>query len=286
MSFTPGALVETGWLADHLTDPDLRVFDCTVFLTPNGDGTVKIESGRGHWEDGHIPGAGFLDLVEDLSDTSQALRFMMPPAEKFARAVGDAGLGDGSTVVLYCAGPPMWATRVWWMLRAFGFDNAAVLNGGWGKWKAEGRAMSTEPPAYPAARFTARPRPGLFVGKDDVAAAIEDGQTCVLNSLSREMHAGKVALGPRPGRIAGSVNLPAMDLLGQDLRLLDDHILRERLGGVGAQGDRRIITYCGGGIAATLTAFALARLGHGNVAVYDGSMSEWAADPAAPMEVG
>ena len=286
MSFAPGAVVETGWLADHLDDADLRVFDCTVFLTPNGDGTVKIESGRGHWEDGHIPGSGFLDLVEDLSDTSQALRFMMPPAEKFARAVGDAGLGDASTVVLYCAGPPMWATRVWWMLRAFGFDNAAVLNGGWGKWKAEGRDLSIAPPTYPPARFTARPRPSLFVGKDDVAAAIEDGQTCVLNSLSREMHSGKMALGPRPGRIAGSVNLPAMDLLGEDLRLLDDDVLRERLGGVGAQGDRRIITYCGGGIAATLTAFALARLGHGNVAVYDGSMSEWAADPAAPMEVG
>lgn len=286
MTFAPGALVETDWLADHLGERDLRVYDCTVFLTPRGDGTVTIESGRAHFDRGHIPGAGFLDLVADLSDTGQALRFMMPSAAQFADAVGRAGLGDGSRVVLYCAGPPMWATRVWWMLRAFGFDNAAVLNGGWSRWKAEGREMSAEPPAYPPTTFTSRPRPGLFVGKDEVAAAIADGETCVLNSLSREMHAGKVALGPRPGRIAGSVNLPAMDLLGDDLRLLDDGVLRQRLGGIGAGPGHRVITYCGGGIAATLTAFALARLGHGDVAVYDGSMSEWAADPAAPMEVG
>jgi thiosulfate/3-mercaptopyruvate sulfurtransferase len=286
MSFGKDALVETDWLAAHLDDPDLRIYDCTVFLTPNGDGTVKIESGRAHFDDGHIPRAGFLDLVSDLSDTEQSLRFMMPSAAKFAESVGKAGLGNGCPVVLYCAGPPMWATRVWWMLRAFGFDNAAVLNGGWTAWKKEGRELSIDPPAYPPATFTARPRPGLFVGKDEVATAIADGQTCVLNSLSREMHAGKVALGPRPGRIAGSVNLPAMDLLGQDLRLLDDNALRERLGGIGASAGKRIITYCGGGIAATLTAFALARLGHGDVAVYDGSMSEWAADPNAPMEVG
>lgn len=286
MTFAAGGLVETDWLAAHLDDPDLRVYDCTVFLTPNGDGTVKIESGRAHWEGGHIPGAGFLDLISDLSDTGQKLRFMMPSAEKFAASVGKAGLGDGSRVVLYCAGPPMWATRIWWMLRAFGFDKAAVLNGGWSKWKRDGREISLDPPRYPPATFTPKPRPGLFVGKDDVADAIADGQTCVLNSLSREMHAGKVATGPRPGRIAGSVNLPAMELLGEDLRLLDDAVLRERLGGVGAEGGKRIITYCGGGIAATLTAFALARLGHDNVAVYDGSMSEWAADPAAPMEVG
>jgi thiosulfate/3-mercaptopyruvate sulfurtransferase len=286
MSFASGALVETDWLEAHLNDADLRVYDCTVFLTPNGDGTVKIESGRAHFDNGHIPGAGFLDLISDLSDTGQTLRFMMPSAAQFADAVGKAGLGDGNRVVLYCAGPPMWATRVWWMLRAFGFDNAAVLNGGWSRWKGEGREISTEAPAYPPATFTAKPRPGLFVGKDDVAAAITGGETCVLNSLSREMHTGKVASGARPGRIAGSVNLPAMELLGDDLRLLDDAVLRERLGGVGADGGKRIITYCGGGIAATLTAFALARLGHENVAVYDGSMSEWAADPNAPMEVG
>ena len=286
MTDMQGDLVETGWLSGHLNDDNLRVYDCTVFLTPRGDGTVNIESGRAHWQEGHIPGAGFLDLVEDLSDTTQALRFMMPPAAKFANAMSEAGLGDDCRAVLYCAGPPMWATRVWWMLRAFGFDNAAVLNGGWTRWKSEGLPVSTEPPSYEQATFTPRPRPGLFVGKEDVAAAIEDGQTCVLNTLSRDLHAGKTALGPRAGRIAGSANLPAMDLLGEDLRLLDDPALMERLGGIGADPKRRIITYCGGGIAATLTAFALTRLGHEKVAVYDGSLSEWSADPSAPMETG
>jgi thiosulfate/3-mercaptopyruvate sulfurtransferase len=286
MTFAPGGLVETDWLARHLEDPDLRVFDCTVFLTPQENGGVKIESGLAHWRKGHIPGAGFLDLVEDLSETSGDLRFMMPSAGQFERAVGAAGLGDRSKVVLYCAGLPVWATRVWWMLRAFGFDDAAVLNGGWAAWKAEGLPVSDAPSAYPPATFTARPRPGLFVDKEAVKRAVAEGRTCIVNGLSRDIHEGKTAMGPRAGRIAGSVNLPVMDMVGDDMRLLDDDALRAGLAGVGATDERPVVTYCGGGIAATLTAFALARLGHDDVAVYDGSLSEWSADPDAPMETG
>ena len=285
----PRALIDTAALAASLGDPSLRVFDCTTYLEPTPPGSAEPYNavpGRKTFEEGHIPGAGFLDLQGEFSDPATHLHFMMLPAARLEAAFGRHGVGPGTRVVLYSIGTMMWATRFWWMLRAFGFDNAAVLNGGWSKWKRDGREISLDPPRYPPATFTPKPRPGLFVGKDDMADAISDGQTCVLNSLSREMHAGKVATGPRPGRIAGSVNLPAMELLGEDLRLLGDAVLRERLGGVGAEGGKRIITYCGGGIAATLTAFALARLGHDNVAVYDGSMSEWAADPAAPMEVG
>ncbi|MBI1182153.1 MAG: sulfurtransferase [Alphaproteobacteria bacterium] len=286
MSFAKGGLVETDWLAGHLDDPDLRVFDCTVFLTPDGDGGVRIESGRAHWAKSHIPGAGFLDLVSDLSDTSGSLRFMMPSAAQFERAVGAAGLGDGSRVVLYCAGLPVWATRVWWMLRAFGFDDAAVLNGGWAAWKAEGRPVSDAQAAYPPARFTARPRDGLFADKQAVKEAVGDGRTCIVNGLSRDIHEGRAAAGPRRGRIAGSVNLPVTEMVDESMRLLDDETLRARFETIGAGGERPVVTYCGGGIAATLTAFALARLGYEDVAVYDGSLSEWSADPDTPMETG
>ena len=283
----PEYLVETDWLAEHLDDADLRVFDCSVFLTPSPDGTFDMESGRAKWESGHIPGSGFLDLISDLSDTSSALRFTMPGPDAFAQAVGRAGIGNDSRVVLYCGGPPMWATRMWWMLRAMGFDNAAVLNGGWNKWKAEGRPQSTTTPAYPPSQFDPRPRPDMFAPKEEVLAGTTDGGTCVLNTLTPQMHSGEMAIASRPGRISGSTNVPAAALSDPDNHtFLDADTLQGKLDAGGASAGKRVITYCGGGIAATQNAFALALLGHENVAVYDGSMSEWAADPDMPMETG
>src|SRR5690606_34261538 len=132
----------------------------------------RAESGRAQYDQGHIPGAVFADLIDDLSDPDSPLRFTLPSAERFAAAMGTLGVGEGTRAVLYSTDSPQWATRLWWMLRAFGFDDAAVLNGGFGKWKREGRPVSTEPGKYPPARFVPHPRPGLFVGKEDVAAAI------------------------------------------------------------------------------------------------------------------
>ena len=125
----PQYLVETDWLAAHLADPELRVFDCTTFLDPDPVKTFVVRSGRPEWEQGHIPGAGHLDLQE-LSDAASPLRFTMPSAEQFAAAMSRHGVADGTRVVLYSAGSVIWAARIWWMLRAFGFDNAAILNGG------------------------------------------------------------------------------------------------------------------------------------------------------------
>src|SRR5512147_1437479 len=155
-------LVETDWLQGHLEDPDLRVLDCTVFLRPV-EGGVRPESGRAQWEQSHIPGAGFADLLGDLSDRNTNLPIMMPPAAQFADAMERYGVSDDSRVVLYDAGTSVWATRVWWMLRAFGFEHAAVLNGGWKKWTAEGRPTSSGPaPARARGRFTARPQATLI----------------------------------------------------------------------------------------------------------------------------
>ena len=153
------AIVSTAWLARHLTDPDLRIFDCTTYLRPAEPGEdvpYHPESGRGDYEQGHIPGAGFLDLQGELSDRSTELRFMMPDEWQFAAAMSRHGVGDGTRVVLYSAGSIMWATRVWWMLRAVGFDAAAVLDGGWEKWRVEDRPVDTSPCAYPPATIVAR----------------------------------------------------------------------------------------------------------------------------------
>lgn len=280
-------LIETGWLQDHLRDADLRVLDCTVFLRP-AEGGVRLESGRAEWERGHIPGSVFADLLAELSDRNTTLPAMMPPAAQFADAMSRYGVSDASRVVLYDAGLNMWAARVWWMLRAFGFDNAAVLNGGWKKWVAEGRPVasgSAEPPAR--GHFTARPQAGRIVSKADVHAAIQDPGTRIVNALSAEEHAGKVTRVPRSGHIAGSVNVPAGALVDPATNeYLAPEQLRARFEAAGALDRDRVITYCGGGIAACSDALALTLLGLENVAVYDGSLVEWAADPAMPMETG
>jgi len=282
----PECLVETGWVAEHLDDPAVRVLECTVYLEPASvPGGYRVESGRSRWEAGHIPGAGFVDLPGSLSDRASALRFMMPPPAQFAEAMGAAGVGPGVRAVLYDRSVNMWAARVWWMMRAFGFDEAAVLNGGWRKWTLEGRATGTDDGVRPARRFTLQPRPELIADKAGVLGALAQG-ACVLNALSAEQHRGTggVSYG-RPGHITGSVNVPARDLVDSRTHAyLPADELGAKFAAVGALDAGRVVTYCGGGIAASSAAFALALLGRDDVAVYDASLSEWAADPTLPME--
>jgi thiosulfate/3-mercaptopyruvate sulfurtransferase len=283
----PDTLVSTDWLAEHLDDPAIRVYDCTTHLLPHPTLAYTVGSGRADYEKGHIPGADFLDLQEEISDPDSAFRFTFPSPELFAAAVGRRGLGDGITVVLYSTTTPQWATRVWWMLRAFGFDNAKVLDGGLVKWAKEGRAISTAPASYPAATFTPQPRDGLIVQKDEMLAAIGDGAICTINALSREQHAGGGRAYGRFGRIAGSSNVPTAELLDpKTTAFLPAADIAAHFAGVGADKSERILTYCGGGIAASATAMLLVMLGHENVGLYDNSMSEWSKDEALPMETG
>jgi thiosulfate/3-mercaptopyruvate sulfurtransferase len=282
----PEYLVDTAWLEKNLGDPTLRIFDCTVRLVPDPQTVYRIESGEPGWAAAHVPGSGYIDLHGELSDRDSDLRFTMPSAEQFAAAMSRYGVGPGTRAILYSSGMNMWATRIWWMLRAFGFEDAAVLDGGWEKWQAEGRGVSTEPCSYPPAEFVATPQPGWIATRDDVRSAIGDGEVCVLNALSARQHSG--VDGPhygRPGRIASSVNVPAAELIERETGAYKPaDVLRALLAEAGATDARQVITYCGGGIAATSTAFALVLLGHDDVAIYDGSLSEWVRDPALPME--
>jgi len=207
-----------------------------------------------------------------------------------AKAFAARGIGHGTHVVLYSHASPVWATRLWWMLRAVGFDDASVLDGGLDKWKAENRPLETAETRFAPATLSLRARPDIFVGKTDMKAAIGKPEVLSLNALSHDQHkgAGGVAYG-RAGRIAGSSCVPAASLFGADKTLKPIAELRAAFEGVGAaqDKDKRILVYCGGGIAASLDAFVLtAMLGHRNVAVYDNSMQEWSNDPSLPMEVG
>ncbi|MEO8315270.1 MAG: sulfurtransferase [Pseudomonadota bacterium] len=280
------ALVDTRWLAAHLDDADLRIFDCSVTLVPV-EGGVRPASGRAAWATGHIPGGAFADLIEDLSDRGNPLPLMMPDAEQVASVLGRYGVGSGTRVVLYDSGGHMWATRVWWMLRAMGFEDAAVLDGGIVKWKAAGLPLSTAVANYPPTQFVAHPRADVFVDKRAVRNILDSGEARLLNALSADEHAGRISRTSRPGRIPGSGNVPALSLIDPATgAYLPLDVLRDKFRDAGALDGQRVVTYCGGGIAATSAAFTLVRLGAQQVAVYDGSLVEWSADSSMPMETG
>ena len=282
----PQFLVETEWLAQHLDD--VVVLDCTTHLIPDPKTTYVVKPGREDYEKGHIPGARFCDVSRDVSDTTRTLNFMRQRPDDFAAAMRRFGISNNTRVVTYSTANPWWATRVWWLLREFGHDNAAVLNGGWQKWVAEGHAVETGPGSPPPpGSFSVREVRDLMVGKDEVKAAIGDVGVCTLNALLPAQHAGSGGNSyGRPGHIAGSVNVPAAHLIDQETNtFLPADELRRRLGSVGAL-DRPVITYCGGGIAASLDAMVLTMLGHTDVRIYDASLSEWAKDASLPMETG
>ena len=196
-------------------------------------------------------------------------------------------MGDGFRIVLYTRDKPQWATRMWWMLHSLGFDNAAVLDGGFEKWVDEGRPLSTAAPDLAPAALTPRPRAGAFVGKQAVLDALASGSASVLNALSPELHRGDSARYGRPGRIAGSSNVPAADLVNAATNtFVDPETAAKAFQAAGVTAERPTVVYCGGGIAATLDAFLLHQLGHESLSVYDASMSEWARDESLPMETG
>lgn len=288
----PDALMSTEALASELGRADLRVYDCTSYLDyqpPGSPVPYNVVSGRGSFQAAHIPGADYLDLQGEFSDQNTSLRFMMPPLAQLEAAFGRHGIGAGVRVVLYSIGTMMWATRFWWMLRSLGFDNAAVLDGGFDKWQAEGRPVEHGPAkGYPPATFVAHPLPGRFVNKDAVLGAIGDAGTVIVNALGTQFHKGlEPSRYGRRGRVPGSVNVPAASLVDpQSKAFVGLSTAEAAFAAAGVTRDKRVIAYCGGGISATLDLLALSRLGFKNLALYDGSMGEWAKDPALPIETG
>jgi thiosulfate/3-mercaptopyruvate sulfurtransferase len=277
-------LISTAELGERLGAPDLVVFDCSVVIAPGADGTPAPRANREAYEAGHIPHSGFLDLVEELSDPAADLMFTALPPDRLAAAFAARGVGPGVDVVLYDRMFNMWATRAWWLLRSIGFDRAAVLDGGWQAWTTEDRPTSTDPAPTPEpGALQANPRPGVIVGRAEVEAATTDGSVCLVNALSSAVHDGTDTSYGRPGHIPSSKHVFAADLGDREThcyRPLEE--LRTLFADAEVAGER-IITWCGGGIAATSDAFILTLLGHDDVAIYDGSLSEWQAT-GGPLE--
>lgn len=282
----PAFLVETEWLARHLDDPGLLVFDCTANMVVDPIVQQRVHAERAAFEAGHIKGAQFIDIDLDLSDKWHRYHLMLPNAADFKRSIERLGVSNDSTVVIYSTGNIWWATRVWWMLRVYGFDHAHILNGSYKKWVAEGRPVETGP-SQPRAQgnFVPTPPAPLVASLEDVKAALNDDQTCLINALRPAQFSGEeMPRKGRPGRIPRSISLPAANVLTADGRFLEGEALHEVLHNAGVKGGERVITYCGGGVSASAVAFVLMMSGHPDVRIYDASLAEWGSDLSLPME--
>jgi thiosulfate/3-mercaptopyruvate sulfurtransferase len=278
---TDNMLVTSEWLESHLGDARVTIIDVSVVVGPKVDGRVSFAGGLDEYLQAHIPGAVFLDLQADLSAKHPHLVFMMPKPDVIAAGLAACGVTQDSRVVLYNRGPSWWATRAWFMLEEIGFP-AAVLDGGFDKWVAEQRPVEAGSVTAAVGNVVARTGRNNFVAKSAVFNVLNDPGTLLLNALSADQHRGEENPYGRPGHIPGSANVPARSVLAQDGSFKAADALQTLL----PAANEATIHYCGGGISASLTAFAQRLLGQDAVKIYDGSLSEWARDPEMPLVVG
>lgn len=266
-SLPPGPLVQADWLRAHIGD--VLVLDASIDRRPDG-----YFPGDALFATGHIPGAQFADLVAAFSDPAAPFPFTAPSAAGLEQAVRRLGISGDSAIVVYDSLSGAWAARLWWVLRAFGHDRVRVLDGGLAAWKAAGGAVAQGLAGVRAeGNFVARTRPGFFVGTAEIETAI--GAVPMLCATRVEEFAA--------GHIPASRSLPYASLLGADNRL-DLAAAAQARATLGLASGAPVILYCGGGINAAGLALAFAALGEHRVQIYDGSLSEWRADPARPLE--
>ncbi|MGZ8296784.1 MAG: 3-mercaptopyruvate sulfurtransferase [Allosphingosinicella sp.] len=276
------SLVTTEWLERELGASDLKVIDATLFLPG------EPRDARAEYEAEHVPGAVFLDL-EDVSDSSNPVPHMVPPEPKFASRMASLGLRDGQRFVVYDNSPLHSAARAWWMLKSFGAHYVAILDGGLQKWKSEGRPLESGRPQVRHGHFSPSFETGAVVDKATVASLIGDGRHEIVDARGAARFTGE-EVEPRPGmgsgHIPGSRNLPQGSLFNPDNSWKRDDELRGAFDAAGVDLDKPLVATCGSGVTACVLLFGAHLLGKEDARLYDGSWSEWGADPATPKATG
>jgi thiosulfate/3-mercaptopyruvate sulfurtransferase len=275
-------LVEPAWLEPRLADPAVRVIDASWYLP------AMQRDARAEYAAAHLPGAVFLDLSTDLADVRAPLRNTVAAPESLAGIFAARGIGTEHHVIVYDRLGGYSAGRVWWTLRYAGHSNASLLDGGFGRWLAEGRRVTSESPTHAPARFAAAPRPELVRTKAEVLRIVREGGAQLVDARSAARFRGTGEEHTKHvGHIPGSRSVPYdANLTGDPPRLKSLAELRASYERAGVRLDRPIVTTCGSGVTAALDAFALALLGHPDVSVYDGSWAEWGDSDDVPIETG
>jgi thiosulfate/3-mercaptopyruvate sulfurtransferase len=283
-----GPLVSSEWLAANLDHPQLRVVDMRGKVLPPTAPKPHYFARHEEYAAGHIPGAVYIDWTRDIVDLDDPVMVQVAPPEKIARVLGGLGIGDESVVVAYDDAFSMFAGRLLWVLRYYGFEKARILNGGSVKWLAEGRPFTTEAPSHPPATFTPRPQPALRKTADQILAAL-GSDTLLIDARNAKEFRGEESRAARGGHIPGAVNVFYQGMVdGPDQTYASPEELRERFAAAGvdlAQLDgREVVAYCNGGVSATPAALALEIATGKRAAIYDGSWNEWGNDESKPLE--
>lgn len=278
------SLVDTAWVADHLDDPNVRILDGSYHLAATG------RNGRAEYDAAHIPGALHFDIDAVCDPNPTPSPHMFPTAEDFGSAVGAMGISNDQRVVVYDADGLFSAPRVWWMFRAFGHENVAVMTGGFRKWQAEGRPVTADVPSFAAATFKANLDPGKLRSIAQIQANIETAGELVLDARAANRFDGsqpEARAGVEPGHIPGSANLPYAEIIDADAGdFRDADTLRAAFDRVGADGARTVATTCGSGVTACILGLGMHLIGRDNWALYDGSWTEWGINEETPKEKG
>ncbi|MEG3181055.1 3-mercaptopyruvate sulfurtransferase [Sphingomonas sp. LT1P40] len=275
------ALVTTEWLAAELGAPDLRIFDATWFLP----GVTR--DARAEYAAAHIPGAQFFD-IDAISDKTTALPTMLPPAELFAGEMSSLGADATLRIVIYDNAPHHTSTRAWWMLRTFGFDNVAILDGGLQRWKAQGNPLQSANSRVSRGAVDVRLDPSHVRTLDQVRANLTTHAEQLVDARSPERFHGtepETRPGLASGHIPGSANIPYSAFFNPDGTWKHPASIRALFEDEGVEVERPVIATCGSGISAAVIVFALHLLGH-PASLYDGSWAEWGSDPATPKATG
>ncbi len=279
-------LVETDWLAVRLDDPRLRVVDIRGIIKPPDAPKPWYLAQREAYQESHIPGAVFVDWTDDIVEPTAPIHMALAGPARFKALMERLGIGDGHAAVIYDDTGGI-APRLWWALNYYGHAAVSVLNGGWVKWRAEGRPVTADLPQYPRAVFTPRVDPGWRVGTAEVKAGMGDRGTVLVDCRSPKEFVGEIGRGERKGRIPGAVNVPVGRFLNaEDKTWKGPQEIRKMFETAGVVPDRRVITYCNVGVSSSVGLFALKLLDYPEAANFAGSWYEWESDPANPVETG